>query len=82
MKGSLISIIFILFLTVGRDAYGKGKKSVTFRYTETTEAFPNPLKGFRGGEYATLNHVYIKWSDIEKDSTDGVEKIKEYSEIC
>ncbi len=79
-KISIVNIFFLLFLTVGSDAYSIGKKSVIFRYTETPEAFPNPLKGFRGGEYATLNHVYIKWSDMEKDSTDGVDKIKEYSD--
>lgn len=45
------------------------------------KALRNPLKGFttRGihdHPWATLAHSYIKWSDIENDEADGIEKIQ------
>lgn len=80
LKLSLISIFLLILPTPGNSAGEKSGKTVIFHYKETPAAFPNPMKGFRGGEYGTLNKVYIKWSDIEKDSTDGVEKLKEYSD--
>ena len=47
-------------------------------------ALKNPLKGFRdkaeskdikNGSYTTIVRDYIKWNEIENDSTDGVQKI-------
>ena len=45
------------------------------------KALRNPMKGFttRGihdHPWATLAHSYIKWSDIENDESDGIEKIR------
>jgi hypothetical protein len=49
---------------------------------EYTGALRNPHKGFtnRGfkenNEWATLTHSYIRWNEIERDSSDGIERIK------
>ena len=80
MKLYLLSTFLLTLSISGYSAGGKTGEKVIFHYKETPAAFPNPLKGFRGGEYGTLNKFYIKWSDLEKDSTDGVEKLKEYSD--
>ncbi|KAF0096039.1 MAG: fibronectin type III domain-containing protein [Puniceicoccaceae bacterium 5H] len=58
-------------------------------YTETSEAFRNPMKGFRPSryiyqssfpshEYATVYKDYIPYSSLEMSANDGVEKIIDY----
>ncbi len=48
---------------------------------EYEHALKNPLKGFRSRqrvgahEYATLCRVYLKWSDLERNEADGIERI-------
>lgn len=62
-------------------------KTITVKFVETNDAFPNPLKGFRidainkhsrNQQYATLARCYIKWNEIENDESDTIEKIRNY----
>jgi len=51
------------------------------------EAFKNPLLGFRpdlGGSnpYATLYRQYIKWNELEDSESDGLDKIKAFSDAA
>ena len=53
----------------------------------TDEAFANPLAGFRpdlgnSNRYATLYRQYIKWNEIENSESDGVDKIKAFSDAA
>ncbi|MEO5802863.1 MAG: acetylxylan esterase, partial [Verrucomicrobiota bacterium] len=48
-------------------------------------AIRNPLMGFIGPingkhEYATLAREYVKWNQIENSASDGVEKLRAYSD--
>lgn len=58
-------------------------------YTETSEAFRNPMKGFRPSryitqgsfpsqEYATIYKDYMPYSSMEATASDTVQKIKDY----
>jgi Domain of unknown function (DUF4832) len=78
-------IVYFFFL-LSNIAFAQS--TLTVHPLEYTGALKNPLKGFRYKAitdtnelkkftYATLVRDYIKWSDIENDSTDGVEKIVE-----
>ncbi len=59
-------------------------ETVTIRPQEYPRALRNPHMGFtnrgRGenNEWATLMHSYIKWNEIERDSLDGIDEIKEW----
>ena len=53
----------------------------------TDEAFANPLAGFRpdlgnSNHYATLFRQYIKWNEIENSESDGVDKIKAFTDAA
>lgn len=63
---------------------------ITANLTETPEAFKNPMMGFRPSryindsgfadrEYADIYKHYIKYTDLETDATDSVQKIKDWS---
>ena len=62
---------------------------VTNNFTETSEAFPNPMKGFRPsrypgeaafryGEYTSTFKHYIPYTGLENNVSDGVDKIKNW----
>lgn len=59
---------------------------ITVRPTESQEAFRNPMKGFRVStgpnsfrhEYATISQCYLKWSELENDEADTIEKIRAF----
>ena len=62
----------------------------TVNLSETSEAFKNPMKGFRPSryiqdtsfkdyEYTTTYKQYIKYTDLENFATDSVQKIKDWS---
>lgn len=64
--------------------------NLTVNLTETPEAFKNPIMGFRPSryindtsfsdrEYADIYKQYIKYTDLETDATDSVQKIKDWS---
>jgi hypothetical protein len=64
---------------------------VTVTLSETTEAFRNPMKGFRPSryiqdgsfkdyEYASTYKHYIPYSDLESTAGDSVQKIKDYGD--
>jgi Domain of unknown function (DUF4832) len=60
---------------------------VVVRPLATDEAFANPLTGFRpdlgnSNHYATLYRQYIKWNEIENSESDGVDKIKAFSDAA
>jgi len=77
----LYSILFLIFeLLVTSQA-----AIITNTFTETAEAFPNPIEGFRPsrypgestfryGEYTTTFKDYIPYTDLEISQSDGVEK--------
>ena len=53
----------------------------------TDEAFANPLAGFRPdlgnpNRYATLFRHYIEWNQIENSESDGVDKIKAFTDAA
>ncbi len=67
----------------------EGEKT-TAAYTETPEAFANPMKGFRptrylqdaafpSGEYASVCKQYVKYTDLEESADDTAQKIIEWS---
>jgi hypothetical protein len=64
--------------------------SITVNLTESSEAFKNPIMGFRPSryindsgfadrEYSDIYKHYIKYTDLETDATDSVQKIKDWS---
>jgi len=62
-----------------------GAPLITVFPDENTDALKNPLKGFRANrkdaadhEYGTIGREYIRWSDIENDESDTVQKIRDY----
>ncbi len=79
---TLIAFTLLLQTCKVKQAAGlaAGNNTVTIYFHEYTPAFRNPLKGFRGGKYATLEKTYIKWNAIENNASDGVEKIRSYSD--
>ncbi|MBB6734676.1 DUF4832 domain-containing protein [Cohnella zeiphila] len=72
--------------TVAHAAVGP----ITVNLTESSEAFKNPIMGFRPSryindssfadrEYSDIYKHYIKYTDLETDATDSVQKIKDWS---
>ncbi len=68
-------------------------QQTTITLTESSEAFKNPMKGFRptryiqdsafpNHEYATVYKQYIKYTDLENNATDSVQKIKDWSNVA
>jgi hypothetical protein len=63
--------------------------TTTVAFTETSEAFPNPMMGFRpsvyiGGSFASHEYTstykqYIPYTDLESSATDTVQKIIDWS---
>ncbi|WP_164472811.1 DUF4832 domain-containing protein [Cohnella candidum] len=63
---------------------------ITVQLTESQEAFKNPIMGFRPSryindaafpdrEYSDIYKHYIRYTDLETDATDSVQKIKDWS---
>ncbi|WP_052487778.1 DUF4832 domain-containing protein [Gordoniibacillus kamchatkensis] len=63
---------------------------ITVNLTESSEAFKNPIMGFRPSryindssfadrEYSDIYKQYIKYTDLETDATDSVQKIIDWS---
>jgi hypothetical protein len=64
---------------------------VSVNLSETTEAFRNPMKGFRpsryiqdtafpDGEYVSTYKHYVPYSALESSAADGAQKIKDWSD--
>ncbi|NOV04807.1 DUF4832 domain-containing protein [Paenibacillus planticolens] len=64
--------------------------NITVNLSESTEAFKNPIIGFRPSryindssfpdrEYSDIYKHYIKYTDLENYATDSVQKIKDWS---
>jgi hypothetical protein len=77
----------------GSNNRGSTGGKITINLTETSEAFKNPLKGFRPSkyfesdgfydyEYASTFKFYIKYTDLESSTNDSVQKIKDWSNIA
>ena len=66
-------IIGVVFLITA----GYSQTTITITPQESQDAFKNPLKGFRGGEFGSLKKDYIKWTDLENNVSDGVQKIRD-----
>jgi len=89
MKSKRILLLFILqFFTL--FALLQAQSVITVYPQEYPKSLKNPLKGFRPDPnftptvnypYPTIVRQYIKWSEIENDSTDGVQKIIDYCNI-
>ena len=70
-------------------AYRKAPGTVSVKMKEYDGAFRNPLKGYVDGlaslksnrvrEYSSILHWNVEWKDLENAASDGVEKIKEYT---
>ena len=71
-------------------AAAHAESMITVQLTETGEAFPNPMKGFRPtrfiqdaafpqGEYVTVCKQYIKYTDLEMSPEDSAQKIVDWS---
>ena len=81
-----ISAIVFCALNIGLMSMPK----ITVRMEETSEAFQNPLKGFRPSryiqdekfkehEYASIYKHYIKYTDLENKADDSAQKIIDWS---
>lgn len=68
-------------------------QQTTVTLAESGEAFKNPMKGFRptryiqdsafpNHEYATVYKQYIRYTDLETNATDSVQKIKDWSNVA
>lgn len=55
---------------------------VTLHPTEYRGALKNPMKGFRldSNEFGTLHKSYVHWNELENHATDGVDKIRAFSD--
>jgi hypothetical protein len=66
------------------DVLKRLENMIVIRPREYSRPLRNPLKGFTtsepwgSNEWATLQHQYIRWNEIENDSSDGIEKIKNW----
>jgi len=76
--------------SVGFNSSSQSEKTITVNLAETQEAFKNPIKGFRPTryigdsgfkdyEYSSLYKQYIKYTDLEYNASDTVQKIKDWS---
>lgn len=65
-------------------------ETMTATFSETSEAFPNPMKGFRPsryiqdnafpvGEYVSVCKQYVKYTDLEESADDTAQKIIDWS---
>lgn len=84
------NIILILLLFITELSVIQAQELISVYPKEYPKALKNPLKGFRpdpnftpstGYPYPTIVRQYIKWSEIEKDSTDGVQKIIDFCNV-
>jgi Domain of unknown function (DUF4832) len=77
-----------LLLLADRLSFASGLSvpEVLVQPKEYTGPLRNPLKGLRAGSidttaklpYASLAKCYIRWNEIEKSASDGVERIREF----
>ena len=78
---AVLIVTIIVGCTSGSD--------ISVKLEETTEAFQNPLKGFRPSryiqadyfmehEYASIYKHYIKYTDLENKADDSVQKIVDW----
>jgi hypothetical protein len=72
--------MFALSLFLVFDAHAQGD-TVRIAPLEFEGALNNPLKGFRSRNiknhtYDAIVRTYIKWNEIERNSDDGIERIK------
>ncbi len=72
---------------------GIAQSTLTVNLTQTSEAFKNPLKGFRpsyfiggsgfpvwsGNEYVSTFKQYIPYTDLEENASDTAQKIIDWS---
>lgn len=74
----------------GADSTNSAVESITVKLTESSEAFNNPIMGFRPSrgvndtsfpkrEYADIYKHYIKYTDLEYNAQDSVQKIIDWS---
>lgn len=86
----LASLALIVFFMQSPRAFAQ---QTTVSLVESTEAFKNPMKGFRptryiqdsafpNHEYATVYKQYIKYTDLENNAADSVQKIKDWSNVA
>jgi chitodextrinase len=82
----LIALTFMMCLLPSGSASGA---AVSVNLTETSEAFKNPMKGFRPSrypndgsfinqEYATIFKHYIPYTNLENSASDPVQKITDW----
>jgi len=88
MNMPTLSIVTIMLCVLTIGFMSNPKKTV--RLEETSEAFQNPLKGFRPSryiyhdkflerEYVSIYKHYIKYTDLENTASDSVQKIIDWS---
>ena len=86
MLVSILTLLLSIFFRTDVHAASNERiaETITIYPQEYKRALRNPHKGFtnRGrnedNEWATLMHSYIKWNEIERDSLDGIERIKDW----
>ena len=82
----LIALLFLMCLLPAGSASGA---AVSVTLTETSEAFKNPMKGFRPSrypndgsfkdqEYATIFKHYIPYTNLENSASDPAQKITDW----
>ncbi|RPH96521.1 MAG: DUF4832 domain-containing protein, partial [Calditrichaeota bacterium] len=86
---TIVILVGLLYVIGARlsTSNAQAADTITIHPQEYPRALRNPHKGFtnrgRGenNEWATLMHSYIKWNEIERDSQDGIDEIKEWCDI-
>jgi len=91
LRRDVILLIMCCVLAFAATVYALPEATVTVTLTETSEAFPNPMKGFRpsryiqnsefpAGEYVTVVKQYIMYTDLESSPDDDADKIRTWSD--
>jgi hypothetical protein len=93
ITGILFLFVFTGSKATGQYSVSLSRENVTVSFEEYKDAFRNPMKGFREYfnpgidkkreeypyPYGTMIKEYMQWNMLENNSSDGTEKIKEYS---
>lgn len=93
LRRQLVRVASFLALASALAVSSFGQSTLTVNLTQTSEAFKNPLKGFRpsyyiggsgfpvwsGNEYVSTFKQYIPYTDLEQSTSDTAQKIIDWS---
>ncbi|MEX0980989.1 MAG: DUF4832 domain-containing protein, partial [Bacteroidales bacterium] len=74
-----ILAIAMVFITSMSAVYSQSDNPLSITPTPYERALRNPMMGFTHGDnkhpWASANHTYIKWNELENKESDGLDKI-------